>query len=451
MNFLNYEEKVERLKKEVSEIEILQKRLKNLNTIVEELIEEYKNKQKQISLFLECKKTFLGRVKYYFKKNKTKPVVKKEEKPRKIKRLEKDEELKALYERKEQYTIEDLINLCTKLEEKVKRNNNISLDIKATANKKDIISKKVENADLYIKEIDSHKKSIFDFWKFTNKDVVQTLNEGEEIEEENQEKIEKYFDYENDLEDLGKKVDEIQRRKLSNNETDAIFIAKQVNQSINELSLGKEDILEKDLNLLKEEYDSNIEYINVKDFDIFGGLSDDKTKIKTINNEKHREVEKSKFKVLKINENTTLDEFKTRLEEDLKYIDEAFNKIKSPYNMSVYKVVDSKDIQGINLFEINPKNEIENILKNSRRENIKLYRLNIKENTPAIFYSNIMFYDNFNQTLPLGMNLSSEVLIDMNKLKVNKECETEFNMNYSVDEFKNKTIRVTVYEYSIYN
>ena len=44
--------------------------------------------------------------------------------------------------------------------------------IKANANTK----KKIENATLYIKEIDQHKKSLFDFWKFANKDEVLELD-----------------------------------------------------------------------------------------------------------------------------------------------------------------------------------------------------------------------------------------------------------------------------------
>ena len=46
-----------------------------------------------------------------------------------------------------------------------------------------------------------------------------------------------------------------------------------------------------------------------------------------------------------------------------------------------------------------------------------LYKINIKEDMPLIYYTNIMFYDNFNQTLPLGMNVKSKVLIDSDKLE----------------------------------
>ena len=59
-----------------------------------------------------------------------------------------------------------------------------------------------------------------------------------------------------------------------------------------------------------------------------------------------------------------------------------------------------------------------------------------------------MFYDNFNKTLPLGMDLSSEVLIDIDKIKIELCNEEEFYINYSTDEFNNVTKHVKIYEYN---
>lgn len=460
---LEYLDKVENLKKEISETGKLEKRLKRFNSIVEELTQEYLTRQRQIATFLECKKTFFGRVKYFFKKKKDVPIAKK---PEKVERdtLNENKELQELYENKEQYTIEDLINICMKLEERRKENTNINLDINAIETKKDVLSRKIDNADLYIKEIDKHKKSIFEFWKFTSKDEVQTLNQGEEIEERIREKIEKYFDYENDLEDLGKVVDELQRRKLSKNETDAIFATKQAIDSIRELDRNRKNrnnkvgateelqnnenmkVFEKDLKKLQEEYKENIEYINMKDFDIFGSLSEDKTKIKTINNQKHREIEKDKYKVLNVNLETEVVVYRDNLQYYLGLIQEALNKIQSPYNMSVYKINNKKGIDGINIFDINPENTLKTIMK-TKKENIILCRVNIKENMPVIYYSNIMFYENFNKTLPLGMDLSSEVLIDLDRIQTKCIKEEEFNINYSINEYELITKKVRVYEY----
>lgn len=455
-----YNSKIDELKETSKEKDKLEKRLKRFNSIVDELTQEYLIRQKQIATFLECKKTFFGKVKYFFKKKKNIQIVNKIEKSDRLEKKEEDKEIQSLYEEKEQYTIEDLINLCTKLDEKKNENSNLNLDINAIESKKDMLSTKIDNADLYIKEIDKHKKSIFEFWKFTSKDEIQTLNQGQETDQEQKEKISKSFDYETDIDELGKTVDETQRRKLSKNETDAIFAAKVVTDSIKKLAESKQkdqnidekeiekinSVLEKDLNRLKEEYKNNIEYINIKDFDIFGGLSDDKTKIKTINNEKHRETQKDKYKVLNINLETDISVYRDNLQHYVGLIMEAFNKIKSPYNMPVYIISAKKKIAGINVFNMNPQETIYSELK-SKKENLILCKVNIKENMPIIYYSNIIFYDNFNKTLPLGMNLSSDVLVNLDKMNLSYVKEEEFNINYEVDQFTTKTKRVKVYEY----
>ena len=469
---LEYIGKIDRLKKEVKEQKELKRKLNKFKGIIEDLTEEYLMKQRQIATFLECKKTFFGKVKYFFKKKKDVKPEKKTIVKEKREEIKKDDTLEQFYELKQQYTIEDLINICTKLESVVKENTNLNLDINAIEAKKDILSKKIDNAELYIKEIDKHKKSIFEFWKFTSKDEVQTLNEGEEKEEEEKAKMAKYFDYETDLEDLGQMVDEVQRRKLSKTETDAIFAIKQVPDSFKELEKDKENDIEiyvekdeeevkkekartkkvnhlsRDLASLKKDYEENIEVINKKDFDIFGGLIEDKTKIKTLNNEKHREIEKDKYKVLNINLETDLKLYTENLESYLKLIREALNKIKSPYNMSAYCIGTKKNLKGLNILSINPKDAFEGELL-SKKNKITLCKIDIKENAPLLFYSNIIFYDNFNKTLPLGMNLSSDVLIDADKLNLKFSKEESFYINYQIDEFDYGTKEIVVYEYEM--
>lgn len=469
---VEYIDKIDKLKKEKKEQKELKRKLNKFKGIIEELTEEYLMKQRQIATFLECKKTFFGKVKYFFKKKKdikpNKQVIKKESREEE----KKDESLEELYTLKQQYTIEDLINICTKLEEIIKENTNYIIDINAIETKKDILSKKIDNAELYIKEIDEHKKSIFEFWKFTSKDEVQTLNEGDESEKTEKSKMAKYFDYETDLEDLGQIVDEVQRRKLSKNETDALFAIKQVPDSFKEIEKDKENAVEiyiekaeeevkkekaktkkvnplsRDLANIQKDYENNIEIINSKDFDIFGGLVEDKTKIKTINNVKHREIEKDKYKVLNVNLDTDLKTYTENLESYLLLIREALNKIKSPYNISAYCIGNKKVLKGLNILSIDPKDAFKNELL-SKKSKISLCKINIKENSPIVFYSNIIFYDNFNKTLPIGMNLSSEVLIDADKLNLKFERENSFYINYKIDEFENGTKEIVIYEYNM--
>ena len=58
-----------------------------------------------------------------------------------------------------------------------------------------------------------------------------------------------------------------------------------------------------------------------------------------------------------------------------------------------------------------------------------------------------MFYDNFNKTLPVGMNLSTEVLVDVDKIKLNLVKEEVFYLNYQENEFDFSTKEIKIYEY----
>ncbi len=478
---IEYLDKIEELQEEVKNQAELERKLNKFKIVIEDLTQDYLQRQRQIATFLECKKTFFGKVKYFFKKKKDEkgtPLIKEQkilnrkDDTQEFQIKKKDETLEELYMLKQKYTIEDLINICTKLEEVKKKNANLNLDLKAIETKKDILAKKIDNADLYIKEIDKHKKSIFEFWKFTSKDEMQTLSEAEEKQEQEKTKMRKYFDYENDIENLGKIVDEVQRRKLSKNETDAIFALKQVPNSFKELSKGNETDIEvfveqdeetvkkqkrktkkktsqinADLENLKIEYEVDIDIINNKDFDIFGGLIEDKTKVKTINNQKHREIEKDKYKILNINLDTNLKTYSENIENYLQLIKESLNKIKSPYDMCVYCASDKETIEGINIVNINPENAIKEQIE-GKKSKIILCKLDIQENTPMVFYSNIMFYDNFNKTLPIGMNLSTEAVIDVNKLKLEFRKEEVFYINNKINEFQFETKEIHIYEYN---
>ena len=52
-------------------------------------------------------------------------------------------------------------------------------------------------------------------------------------------------------------------------------------------------------------------------------MNKDKTQIGTINNQKHREIPKDKYKVLNINANTEIDMFKENLKNYIKLVEEA--------------------------------------------------------------------------------------------------------------------------------
>ena len=91
---------------------------------------------------------------------------------------------------------------------------NIVLDINALKLKKKNMAKKIENATAYIQEIDSHKKSIFEFWKYSNKDEISSLPEGEEEEVNIEKKTKNESDYKEDVELLDMAGNEFDLEKV---------------------------------------------------------------------------------------------------------------------------------------------------------------------------------------------------------------------------------------------
>lgn len=434
--------------------------LKKLKKKIDEQNAEYLEKQKQISTFLECKKTFFGKVKYFLNGRKKKEVVSIK---RKVNNEEEYEDIQALqkevvtYEfvEKKVYTIEDIIEIVTRLDSIRKEYKNIELDVKAAELKTENLTRKIKNAKIYIAEINSHKKSIFEFWKFANKDELPGLNEGELDESEN-DKIGKIFDVDNDMAELGKKIDEIQRVKLSKNEADALFIFRYCSRTMQILNEVKKNSdltekqlkeIEKELKQLKKSFKADLKNINLTEFDVFGNiLSNEKDNI-SINNVRHRESKKDKYRILNISKEITLEDFIDNVRNYLKLIKEVLNKIKTNSNLSIYKLSNKKiELENLNIFNINPKNEFKDV-DFSKSKEVYLYKVNIKENTPVAFYTNYVFYDNFNKTLPIGMDISTEILFDTFKSKIKETKHEEFNINVYEDEYTSKVLKVNVIEY----
>lgn len=448
-------------KKELKiKIRSFNKKLKQLQELIAAQEIEYLAKEKQISTYLECKKTFFGKFKYYFKysKKNNKRSMNKEENSSQEIELESQESLAQMEIKKEKkripikkiYTLEELITNYKELEELQLHIKNLLMDINALKLKTKNLDKKIENATKYIEEIDSHKKSIFEFWKYSNKDEIAVLPEGEQEEINVIKKIEKTFNYEQDLEEFGKKLDKIQRKSLNKEDTDSIYIA--TTDLINILNQIKtNDIfpeeLEKNLKILKEQA-KELKVLNVEEYDIFGNIIEDKTKIKKINNQKHRELPKDKFNILGVNKNTKIIEYKLVLEMIIKNILKALKKGVIPENLSVYKAIsdDCLNNKEINVFNINPEKEIKEVVKNSG-DKINLYKLNIKEGTKGIGFTNCIFYDNKNKTLPVGMDLSTKIIIDTSKLHFKLYDKSYFRVVFfedSDDDFSDVNFKEVV-------
>ena len=449
---------------------VCEKLLKKLNETREKTSEQellYLQTQKEIGAFLECKKTFSGRMKYFFKSSKIKKKIKKEmEKEEAFKIIEEEnpdnlidlEPMETYMKERDFYTIEDLVVIYSMLDKGKKKYQNLVQDLKAIELKLENFKRKVKNAEEYIKEIDDHKKSFFDFWKFTKKDEILSLEQGEENENLIQEQIRKVFDMEIDFESLGVKMDKFQRKKLSKEETDSIFVINsKLDIVINLLKKGKmdENKIKSSFKELKEKFNKNRIYLDEENFDIFGNILDDNRKPKYIGSRSHRENEKNIYKILNINRNIDEFDFTEKLQSIINYTNGAMPKIQSKFDMPLYKLVQITEKVDENAFlvmNIDVENEFK-IYEDKGEGALNLIKINFKEGMPLLYYTNIIFYDNTNQTLPEGMDLSTQVLIDTSRFDFKLMGQTKFRTNNYFRESDNlilpKSKDIFVYEYDI--
>lgn len=429
-----------------------EKDLEEKKKISKEKEEKYHQKEKEITLYLECKKSFFGKIKYFFKHKK----ISKQEEKKNIEQSQKIEKQKIEIEEKQFYTIEDLINLSKKYSKIENEAKNIKLDIKAINSKIEMMERKINNAVQYINEIDKHNKSIFDFWKFTNKDESLALNEGEIKQEEKTNNLQKTFEYETDFEEFATKIDKIQRKNLTKEECDAIYITqtnclellniiKKYELTDKKISKKDEEIVKNKLKEIKKEAEEQKKLFEGEEFDIFGGLSEDNTKIKHINGKKHREIEKNKYEILNINKNTKTDEYIKSLKTVIETIIKAIEKNQTIESMPVYKsqkeVIDTNNFE---LFNIN----IQNCLGNKDEEKEYLYKINLPEKASAIYLSNIIYYDNNNNTLPLGMDVDDKVLLDLEQYELKLKNKETIKINQE-DGLHNRVKTINVFEYEL--
>ena len=179
-----------------------------------------------------------------------------------------------------------------------------------------------------------------------------------------------------------------------------MFIADtEILRDINDLRNNEKTDFSESIEKLKEEALKTEILFASEEFDIFGSMSEDKTKINTLGNTKHREIKKNKFRILDITKNTKNEQYVKRLEEIISSLDKAIDKSAFGFKLKTFyastEALNSKDY---NLLYINPKNALE---KFKNCEKINLYNIKLNEKTKGIALTNIAYYDNTNRTLPV--------------------------------------------------
>ena len=86
---------------------------------------------------------------------------------------------------------------------------------------------------------------------------------------------------------------------------------------------------------------------------------------------------------------------------------------------------DRLDKNKINVFNMNPEEEINDILKQDSDE-INLYKLELESGTNVLGFTNCIYYKN--KTLLFGMDLSTKMIVDLTDLEDNLKNNNTFRI-----------------------
>ena len=492
-DFVDKQVELQRLRKTDLEEEIVRNEeiLKELKEYVKKQNDIYVMQEKQIVMFLDCKKSFFKKISYFFKAKKfvmpklDNKIDKKLEDELGENSLEDELSIKNEINLNGSYTIKELVSAFNGANEVEIKARAVRADLKALKLKKENYARKIENAKKYIDEIESHKKSIFEFWKFSNKDELPALSEGESSES-NETKTNANLD--KNL--LGARADSLQRQKLSDEEINALYLFYEMPEAFNENaksktknknddetkknivdegnteentgkaieknnSIDKDKLLEKILETLKNKTSKRS----------LDNLINDYSAVKKINSKEHRENERNAISILKINENTTVEEFEDKINHFKKSLESAYNKIYAITSMPVYiKKSDAQnefilgDINPENLINENPSKDIieerEVNFKNGAKaekdkieeQEIEIVKIDLGNEEHVLYLTNIVFFDNQNKTLPIGMDLSSKVVIKLDNAKKKFREKEEIYLISKIDDFEVKNRKIKIFE-----
>ena len=314
----------------------------------------------------------------------------------------------------------------------------------------------------YIKEISIEKKSLIGFFKYTNKDRKDTISKPET--EFKEEKLYKTFNYELDFLKFAEDIDRDIRKKLNSSEISSIYLSingmlkymnkyrKYINNTENKKNENNIEEYYQELELyLKELKNMYIQTYgeNAVDYDIFGNSQNFKT-TRYLRERAFREEDRELYKEMKFKKDMNLEDLKDIIKENLDKIQNALNKIRIDMEVDIYKIrnwTSKLKENNIEIYNLNINEEKINIGKEDKTYN--LYHLNIPAESNMLPFTNIVFYTNNNKTLPEGMDVSTQVIIDMSKYNfvVSEYINTKINISEGI---YSKTKNLNIYRYRAY-
>ena len=222
-------------------------------------------------------------------------------------------------------------------------------------------------------------------------------------------------------------------------ELDAIYIAS--TEQIEPLNKVKTNSLEpkeldKYLKTLKAEQKELKGKLD-EELDIFGGLEEDIRKIKKLANKTHRENPKNKFLILGLTKQYKVVDYKVNLSQSIWRINEALSKMTTSQEIIAYMWTEDGvtiDANKINIFNLDAEDEIKKAIEKSEDNKINLYKIKLDKGSNVIAFSNCIYYDNQNKTLPVGMDNDTRIIAKLSDMNIELDSKKVIKVGKLDDE-----------------
>ena len=76
------------------------------------------------------------------------------------------------------------------------------------------------------------------------------------------------------------------------------------------------------------------------------------------------------------------------------------------------------DANEINVFNLDAEYEIEQAIRNSESSKINLYKIKLEKGAHVIAFSNCVYFDNQNKTLPEGMDKDTRIMVKLSDMDI---------------------------------
>ena len=96
--------------------------------------------------------------------------------------------------------------------------------------------------------------------------------------------------------------------------------------------------------------------------------------------------------------------------------------------------------------DVNLKNEASGEKDKTDKQEIEIVKIDLDNEEHALYLSNIVFFDNQNKTLPIGMDLSSKVVIKLDNTKKKFREKQEIYLINKINDFEVENRKIKIFE-----